>query len=191
MKFFSVSAWLLDFDDRKVYLQLPCRPVWNWSTFSTRSRPCNKKNQACKWTSRARLTSALQQQYLQCPIYALCNPMAMTFFFGDKTTNPRKFIYPCTYRRAAAMQTFFRDSVFSYTIHSARPIEGMHESCICFAVVQSSSRAQCQRTENVIASMQLPPIPYGPVAKVFSSQTVFFVCSLLLKKLSCCNLKGN
>jgi len=29
-------------------------PDWNLSTFSMRSHPCNKKNQACKWTSRAR-----------------------------------------------------------------------------------------------------------------------------------------
>jgi len=28
-------------------------PDWNLSTFSTRSRPCNEKNQACKWTSCA------------------------------------------------------------------------------------------------------------------------------------------
>jgi len=31
----------------------PYNPDWNLSTFSTRSRLCNKKNQACKWTSRA------------------------------------------------------------------------------------------------------------------------------------------
>jgi len=28
-------------------------PDWNLWTFSTRSCPCNKKNQACKWTSHA------------------------------------------------------------------------------------------------------------------------------------------
>jgi len=58
------------------------------------------------------------------------------YFFGDKTVNPGKFClisHLQAYSRNA--QPFFRGSVLSYTIHSARPIKGMHESCYCFAVV--------------------------------------------------------
>jgi len=40
------------------------------------------------------------------------------------------------------MTFFFWDSVFSCMTHYARPIEGVHESCFCFAVVQSSGRAK-------------------------------------------------
>jgi len=35
-----------------------CCPDWNLSTFSTRSCPCSKKNQACKWNSHAWWISA-------------------------------------------------------------------------------------------------------------------------------------
>jgi len=65
-----------------------------------------------------------------------CNPMAMTLFLGSKRSIPGNFAYFCTYRRAVATHDlFFWDSVFSYMIYSAWSIEGMRESCNCFAVM--------------------------------------------------------
>jgi len=70
------------------------------------------------------------------PIWAkACNPVAKTFFL--ETNNKTREI-SLNFALAGVQpqsMTFFRDSIFSYTIQSARPIEGMHESCFCFAVM--------------------------------------------------------
>jgi len=66
-------------------------------------------------------------------------------FFGDKTINLGKTLlnFALAGMHATAMhRLFFRESVLSYTIHSTRPIKGVHKSCFCFAVVQSSGRAK-------------------------------------------------
>jgi len=84
----------------------------------------------------------MQQQLLAVPNICAkaCNPVA--FFFGDKTINPGKFCLFSQLHAAAMYVLLFRDSVFSSTIHSARPIEGVHESCFCFTVVQSNGCAK-------------------------------------------------
>jgi len=57
----------------------------------------------------------------------------------------------------------------------------MRESCICFAVVQSSGRAN--RTKNVISSVQLPPISYGPIGIGEVLHRIIGKCVMMILKL--------
>jgi len=57
-------------------------------------------------------------------------------FLRDKTINPGKFLL---------IFALAGDSVFSYTIHSAQPIESVHESCFCFAVVSKDLKCNLVR----------------------------------------------
>jgi len=88
-------------------------------------------NQSCT-INISRATAMLAVPNICAKVY---NPVTMTFFW-DKTINPGKF-HSFSHLQTCSRDTwpFFGDSVFSYTIHSAQPIKGMHESCNCFAVV--------------------------------------------------------
>jgi len=79
---------------------------------------------------------------LQCPIYAPRHAIQWRRPFFLRQNNKSweiLHIFTPAGVQPYRMTFFFRDSAFSYTIYSARPIDGVHESCFCFAVMESSS----------------------------------------------------
>jgi len=83
-----------------------------------------------------------------------CIPVAKTFF-GDKTINGGKFrpflhFQACKYNA----KPFFRLR-FYFKIHSAQLIGGVHELCVCLAVMQTDWKCyfDCAAATNSISDM--------------------------------------